>query len=211
MPFLKAVESKFKPSKIVCLGDEMDAHAISDYDKDPDGMSPGDELEEALEHMHKLYKVFPNTMVCTSNHTARPYRKAYKFGLPRAFLKSYSEFLQAPKGWVWQDKWEIDDVIYEHGEGFSGQQGAIKSALGNMQSTVIGHLHSWAGIQYSANPKHLIFGFNAGCLIDKNSYAFAYGAKLKHKPILGCGIVDRGIPVFIPMLLDSYDRWVGKL
>jgi hypothetical protein len=108
---------------------------------------------------------------------------------------------------VWADHWEFDGIIYEHGDPFSGKDAAIKAAEQNMQSTVIGHVHSFAGIQYSANSKHLIFGFNVGCLIDKDAYAFAYAKKIKRKPILGCGIITNGIPQFIPMTLNSNGRW----
>lgn len=209
--FLQAVKESYKPTKIVCMGDEIDAHALSDYDHDPDGYSAGHELEEAITKLKKLYKLFPRVDVCTSNHTARPFRRAMKYGFPKALFKSYSEFLQAPKGWVWEDKFVIDNVIYEHGEGFSGQQGAIKAAIANMQSTVIGHLHSWAGIQFHANPRFLIFGFNVGCLIDKDSYAFGYGRVMKNKPIIGVGIIDKGVPTYIPMRLRKDGRWVGKL
>lgn len=211
LDFLSAVIKKEKPSVHVNVGDEVDFHALGDWDHDPDGMSAGDELQAAQKALKDLYSLIPETLVCTSNHTARPFRKAFKHGIPRAFIKDYKEFLKAPKGWHWSDDWEIDDVIYEHGEGQSGRDGAIKAALANMQSTVIGHIHSFAGIQYSANSKHLIFGFNTGCLIDRHAYAFAYGKKFKNKPILGCGIIDRGIPKFVPMLLDKNGRWVGKL
>jgi len=209
--FLKAVKDKFKPTAVVCLGDEIDAHALGDYDHDPDGMAAGQELDVAIQHLQPFYKLFPKTLVCTSNHTARPYRQAFKHGIPRAFLRDYAEFLKAPKGWKWADSWDVDGVVYEHGEGFSGQSAAIKSAQGNMQSTVIGHIHAFAGIQFSANSKHLIFGFNAGCLIDRHAYAFAYGKKIKSKPILGCGIITSGVPTFIPMLLNSKGSWTGSL
>jgi hypothetical protein len=96
--FLKAVKKKYSPSKVVFLGDEMDAHAISDYDADPDGLSAGKELEKTIEHLQGFYKLFPRAMVCTSNHTARPFRAAYKYGIPKAFMKDYSDFLKAPKG-----------------------------------------------------------------------------------------------------------------
>lgn len=211
LEFLKQVCGLFKPTEFVCLGDEIDAHALSDYDHDPNGYSAGHELDAAIAELKKLYKSFPNMKVCTSNHTARPFRRAQKFGLPAQLLKSYSEFLRAPKGWEWRDKWEVDGVIYEHGEGHSGKNGAITAATGNMQSTVIGHIHSFAGIQYYANPKYLIFGFNVGCLIDKDAYAFGYGAKIKTKPIIGVGLVNKGVPMFVPMQLDKHGRWTGKL
>lgn len=210
-PFLKAVKAKFKPDAVVCLGDEIDAAALSQWEANPDMPSAGDELTQAIELLHVLYKIFPKVYVCESNHTARIYRKALSGGLPKRLLKSYNEILEAPDTWVWQHSWEIDGVKYEHGEGFSGQMGALKAATANMQPTVIGHLHSYAGIQYYANSKYLIWGFNVGCLIDVHHPAFNYAKNVKAKPIIGVGIIDNGVPRFLPMSLNAKGRWTGKL
>lgn len=212
LDFLKAVKKLYKPTQIVCMGDELDVAAISNYDPNPDGYSPGQEIEAALKEMDKLYAVFPQVKVCTSNHTARPYKRASKVGIPSMFLKSYAEWLQAPKGWSWHDNIEIDGVLYNHGEGYSGRNAAIDFAKENRQSGVIGHIHSFAGIQFTANQKTLIWGMNVGCLIDVDQYAFLYAKHSKAKPVLGVGIVDRGVPIFIPMVLDAKNgRWTGKL
>lgn len=212
IPFLKEVKRIYKPDRVVCLGDEIDHHSISEHDSDPEGMSAGDELKAAIEALQPLYELFPVVDSVESNHISRPYRKAYKHGIPKSYLRDYRDFLKAPKGWNWHPTVEIDGVIYEHGESFIGKDAHLKHALANMQSTVIGHQHSHAGIAWSANPKSLIFGFNVGCLIDNNAYAFAYGKKFKSKPILGCGIIIDGlVPIFIPMLLDKKGNWIGKL
>lgn len=208
LEFLRWVKKKYQPTRVVCMGDEIDAHALSDYDHDPDGDGPGKELERAIAHLGAFYDEFPKVLVCTSNHTARPFRKAYKHGLPKALFRSYREFLEAPKGWFWEDKFEIDGVVYQHGDPFTGKDAAIKAAQGNMQSTVIGHVHSFAGIQYNANHKHLYYGFNVGCLIDSKTYAFSYGKNLPNKPIIGAGVINKGVPVFIPMLMDARGRWI---
>lgn len=210
IPFLKWAKHKYKPDLVVHVGDECDFHSLGDWDHDPDGYSAGHELKAALKRMEAYYKLFPNVLACTSNHTARPLRKAFKAGIPQAFLRDYKEFLQAPKGWKWADQHEIDGIVYEHGEGFTGHLGALNCALKNGQPTVIGHIHSHAGILYSADAKRLIYGMNVGCLIDRHTYAFRYGKNLRHKPILGVGLVTKGIPTYVPMLLDSNSRWVGK-
>jgi len=211
LKFLRAVEKKYKCDKVIHIGDEVDFHAISNWDSDPDGYSAGDEFITAKKELKNLYAAFPVVKACISNHTDRPYRKAFKHGLPRDFLKSYADLLEAPPGWEWGEYWIIDEVQYEHGEGSSGRNGAIKAAEQNMRSTVIGHIHSHAGIQYTANPRFLIFGFNVGCLIDRHTYAFAYGKKFKAKPIISCGVVIEGIPILIPMQLNARGRWTGKL
>lgn len=211
LEFLKAVKRKYAPTQVVHIGDELDFHAISDYDHDPDGKSAGDEFKLAMKDMVRLYEVFPVVKACISNHTARPYRKAFKYGIPRTFMKEYKELLSAPAGWEWAQKWEIDGVRYEHGEGTAGKYAHIKAAQDNMQSTVMGHLHSNAGIGYIANPRFLIFGMALGCLMDKDAYAAAYAIHLKAKPILGVGIINKGIPLYIPMMLERGGRWTGRL
>lgn len=211
LPFLHAVKAAYSPTEVVHIGDMLDYHALSEYDPDPDGDSPGAEFKRGMRDVRNLYDLFPKVHVCLSNHDARPYRRAYKYGIPKDFLKSYGDMLDAPRGWDWGEKFEIDGVLYEHGEGLSGKLGHLKAAEQNMQSTVIGHIHSHAGIAYTANPRYLIFGFNIGCLIDKDAYAFAYGRTFRSKPVLGCGVVKEGIPIFIPMLLRKGGRWVGSL
>jgi hypothetical protein len=209
--FLKAVKEKYSPQTIVNLGDMEDWHSINMHDHNPNGLSPGDELKRLREAVKPYFKLFPCMKICTSNHGQLPFRRAHKFGMPSELIKSYRSILEMPKGWDIKDSWEVDGVIYEHGDPFTGQAAAIKCAEKNMQSTVIGHVHSFAGIQYSANSKHLIFGFNVGCLIDREAYAFDYAKKIKSKPILGCGIIVHGIPTFIPMLLTKTGRWTGKI
>lgn len=211
IPFLKAVKEQFKPDIVCCLGDFEDWNSISMHDHDPDGLSPGQELQLLRAEAQAYFKLFPKVFMCTSNHGSLPFRRAFKYGLPKDLLRGYREILGAPKGWVWADYWEFDGVIYEHGDPFSGRNGALSAAEQNMQSTTIGHIHAFAGIQYSANSKHLIFGFNVGCLINRDAYAFAYAKKIKRKPILGCGIIKHGVPTFIPMLLNKDGRWIGKL
>jgi hypothetical protein len=212
--FLRRVKKIYRPNEVVNIGDEVDFHALSNYEHDPDGYSPGKELIKARAALKELYKIFPRSKVCISNHTSRPYRRAHKFGIPRAFLRDYKEFLEAPNGWEWRDYWIIDGVRYEHGDALGGGLGktaATRAALVNQRSTVFGHFHSYAGIHYTASPEDLIFGFNVGCLIDFKSYAFKYAKSHKARPVLGCGIVEDRIPTFIPMVLNGRGRWNGKL
>ena len=212
--FLKKVRDVYRPHEIVNIGDEVDFHALSDYDHDPDGFSPGDELRAALQHLQKLYKIFPSSKVCISNHTSRPFRRAHRYGIPRAFIRDYSDFLKAPRGWEWRNYWIVDGIRYEHGDALGGGLGktvTTRAALVNQRSTVFGHFHSFAGIHYTASPEDLIFGFNVGCLIDFKTYAFKYAMAHKARPVLGCGIVENGIPTFIPMILNGRGRWVRRI
>jgi predicted phosphodiesterase len=83
LAFLKAVAKKFETNTVVHVGDEVDHHALSDFDKDPDGMSAGDELKKAIDELKPYYKAFPKMYLCESNHTSRIFRKAYKVGILR--------------------------------------------------------------------------------------------------------------------------------
>jgi hypothetical protein len=187
--FLKEVEEKWKCQRVICLGDEVDFAAISRWPTDVDGFSAGHEAEKAIVFLHQFYDAFPKVRVCTSNHTIRPWKKAFDSGIPKRFLKSYHESLEAPPGWSWHDEIILNGVKYIHGEGFTGIQAHGRAAYQNRMSTVIGHVHTSAGVQYFNNGQSTIFGANFGCLIDINAYAFAYGKKLANKPTLGCGVV----------------------
>ena len=100
--------------------------------------------------------------------------------------------MQAPKGWNWKLRQVIDNVCYEHGDPCTGMNAARKAMTENRMSTVIGHTHGHGGVQYSGSPFNQTFWMNAGCLIDLESLAFAYGNKYRNKATLGCGVVIGG-------------------
>jgi hypothetical protein len=208
--FLEYIKKKVKPTKVINIGDSIDSHALSDYIRDPDGHSAGHEHKKALEYLQDLYAIFPEGVEVESNHNNRIYRRAYASGIPKFFLKSFKEFMGAPDGWEFLPHVVIDDIMYEHGDCCSGNLAARTAALNNMRSTVIGHHHNTAGISYVANKEKMLFGMNVGCLIDNESYAFAYNKRNKMQPTLSCGVVDKGVPILYPMILDINFRWIGK-
>jgi hypothetical protein len=87
LKFLEAIKKKYKPDKVVCLGDELDYHAMSFHDSDPDLDSAGRELEKGLAYMQGLMSLFPACDVLESNHGSLFYRKAKHHGMPRHLLK----------------------------------------------------------------------------------------------------------------------------
>lgn len=208
LAFLVAVRTAYNTNMVIHMGDEVDWHSVSRWPTNPDGLSAGAELSKARERLVPWFKEFPNVKVCTSNHTVRPFKKMFESGLPAALMPTYSTMLQAPDGWEWADFWEVDGVRYIHGEGKSGFNAHIMFMRGYKQSVVIGHIHSYAAVSYEGN----LFAVNSGCLIDPKAYAFAYA---KHMPIhvnLGCSVVFGGKSAkFIPMHLDSNNRWTGEL
>ena len=209
LAFLMLVRDTYRPSVVVSLGDEIDAAAFSRYPKDPDGLAAGKELSEAKEHLHAFYLNFPKVLVCESNHTVRPWKLAFEAGLPSNFLRAIETVLNAPDGWRWENKHVIDNVVYMHGDaGSSGFTAHIQYMRKLKKSVVIGHIHSFAGVNYEGH----LFGMNTGCLIDKSAYCFKYAKNMPIEVNLGCGIVKNGKAAkFIPMHVDEHNRWTGEL
>lgn len=205
LAFCMSTQKKYSCKTVIHIGDVVDNHSISYHEHDPNGWGPLQEMEETDRHLKKWFKTFPALTVCRGNHDALIDRKAKTAGLPKRAFKDFREVWQLPKGWKDAFEVEIDGVLYRHGIGYSGQYAHLQSAFNSRQSTVIGHLHSIAGVEWIANSKDCIFGMSVGCGIDRKKYAFAYGKDFKKKPILGCGVVlESGkYAQFIPMPLGG--------
>jgi len=203
--FLADVRRWFKPKAVVCLGDEIDAMAFSRYGRDPDAPGEAEELRQAVAALRPIYKLFPRVKVCESNHTLRLYRKANRSLLPSGLLRAARDILGAPRRWHWAARWEIDGVQYLHGDGFSGFDAARKAATQLRAPTVIGHVHTAAGVWWSASPLDRIWGMSAGCLIDPSAIAFRYAAYSLQRPVLGVGLIEDGVPRFYPLVTGKED------
>lgn len=205
--FLEWLNDEYEPTKVVSLGDEVDQYMLSRYAHDPDADSAGREVEKSYKELEILYSIFPVAFACLSNHVDRVLKRAVEAGIPRAYLKSIKEFMNAPEGWNWSRYWDIGGVRFEHGDSAGGVSAHRTLAISNRQSTCIGHHHSSGGVDYVANEKEMIFGLNSGCLIDIEAYAFQYAKMAKHKPTLGAAVIVYGVPHFIPMVTKPNGRW----
>lgn len=201
LEFLSELRRKYKPSTVVCLGDEIDSHAVSRFVHNPDLPSAGEETARAVKYLRPLYKLFPQVHVCVSNHTWRGYLRARDAGVPEAYLRPIQDVLQAPPGWQWKNEWYFDGVIYRHGEGFGTRQPALVAAEKLRSNVVIGHVHTAAGVVYSYGPRDKLFGMSVGCLIDDVHPAFEYSANNPLRPAIGAGIIFDGVPVYVPMYI----------
>lgn len=182
-------------NKVVFIGDVIDNHYTSYHEPDPDGYGAGEELERAVDRLARWYKAFPKASVCIGNHDRLIRRKAFSGGIPKAWIKEYSEVLRTP-GWTFSERFVIDNVQYIHGE--SGR--AIKKAKDDMMSTVQGHRHTELFVEYAVGSNFKVFGLAVGCGIDHTSYAMAYGKNFK-KPAIGCGVVFNG-KLGLPVPMD---------
>ena len=208
--FFEFVRDTFRANNVttvICGGDLVDHHFISRHVSEPDALNPVNELEVAIKHLEKWTKEFPEVLCCTGNHDSIPVRQAKELGIPTNFLKSLNAVYGLPKGWIWDNQYEVDGVLYEHGLAANGMYGVKNLALAYRQSVCVGHTHSYAGVYFVSSPKGIIFGLNGGCGIDTASYASRYSVPYKFKPSLGCSIIINGKePRFIPMDMDKYRR-----
>lgn len=93
LDFLSKIKITMQPTRIIIGGDELDYHAMSFHNSDPDLDSAGVELTKALGYIETLHKMFPVADILESNHGSMAYRKAKFNGMPRHLIKSYNEVL----------------------------------------------------------------------------------------------------------------------
>ncbi len=210
--FLQAVKDKYKPTRVIQLGDELDMQAWSYHEHSPDLRSAGDELAEARECIQELYRMFPRMDLLESNHGSLTFRKAKTHGIPRALIKEYNDALQVGPGWKWHYDLTVrlpdgSPVYYHHGKASSVLR--LSQQMG--MSAVQGHYHESFSINYWGNPNGLMWGLQSGCLIDFKSLAFAYARVNVKRPVLGCSLIINSHPILVPMVLDNGGHWIGEL
>ena len=188
---------KYKCTHVVFIGDIVDNHAISYHENDADGMSAGDELDEAIDKLALWYKAFPKADVVIGNHDRLIMRKAFTGGIPRRWILGYQDMFGVP-GWNFKERFVYDGVQYIHGEGGTARAKCKK----DLMSTVQGHLHTQAYTEHFVGSTFHIFGSQVGCGVDHKAYAMAY-AKNYGKPAIGVMVVlsNGKLPVNVLMNL----------
>ena len=210
--FLKALKTKYKPDHVVNIGDELDMHAMSMHDSDPDLYSAGHELAASISYIQQLEKIFPKMTIVHSNHSSMLFRRALKHGVPKGYLKHYNDYLGVGNGWQWVDDHTItlsdgSRCFFTHGLSAD----VLKVAMQYGMNTVQGHYHTKFSIGYYSNPDALVWGMQVGCLINQKSMAFQYAKNFKTRFIVGCGMIINGQPKLMPMMLNENGKWIGKL
>lgn len=210
--FLTHLKEKYNPTRVICLGDEVDGHALSFHDSDPDLPSAGDEIRQALPVIAELFKIFPKMDILESNHGSLVWRKAKVFGIPKHYIKSYNEVLGVDSGWKWSFDLTVDlpngQKCYMH-HGKTSNIIQLSQQMG-MNATQ-GHYHETFKIDYWGNSTGLYWGMQCGCLIDDDKLAFNYNNVNIKRPIIGTGLIIDSMPVLEPMRLNSDGRWIGAI
>lgn len=212
LSFLFALHKRFQFDHILCGGDEVDFHALSFHDSDPDLLSAGFELERAKQQLVPLFETFPYVDVLESNHGSLVYRKGKHHGMPRQVLKGYNEILGAPTGWKWREEFVYQfsnghKAVAHHGYSSNTLLASQKRAMSLIQF----HFHNDLSIRYWQNREGLFWALQSGCLIDDTSLAMAYNKLTVARPIIGCAGVIEGHPRLFPMPIDRNGRWTKKL
>ena len=212
--FVKALKKKYKPDLVVQIGDIVDLNNFSRYDKDPNFISPIDELTKAIKNVKEFQRIFEELYITTGNHDFRIADKAEKAGLPEGCLKDLKDVLQ-----IYRPKWKFcrdlklnwkDEkrrILFSH----TMYADVIKTVGLEGANVVHGHSHTKGETKFLANSHALHYGMTVGCLANQKHICFNYSKKLGKKFILGSGVICNDIPRFIPMFLDDRGRWEGTL
>lgn len=209
--FLLYLKDKYRPTRVICLGDELDKHALSYHDSDPDLPSAGDELRKSLPVIQKIEQIFPIVDVIDSNHGSLVQRKAKTHGIPKHYIKSYNDVLGVGDGWKWSYDLTItlpngQKCYIHHGK----TSDVIKLSQQMGMNAIQGHYHESFRIDYWGNPNGLFWGMQCGCLIDDDALAFSYNNVNIKRPVIGTGLIIDSQPILEPMLLDTNGRWIRK-
>ena len=209
--FLEALHSKHKFKRIINVGDEMDYHAMSFHDTDPNLLNAGDELKKAKKALQQLESIFPEMDLMESNHGSMKYRRAKAHGIPVELMVPYATACGVGQGWQWfpHRTYEFGShtVHVTHGKGVSTRRNVEQMGCCFVQ----GHYHGLFELVYNGTPHALNWGMTVGCLIDDESLAFAYNKNTLKRPVLGCGGIIDGKPVLFPMILRRGGRWSRKI
>lgn len=206
LSFCKKLQKEFKvpDNGVISAGDITDQYWGSQYSKDPDSMTgPKGEIIECAEHLKEWYDAFPKLRISEGNHCVRWARMFVGAGIPSEFMRRYRDLIGAPDTWHWQREWVIEEkhpFMVTHGSRF-GVAALKDAAFIEGLSVAYGHHHTVGGVQHIKTSKRQLWAAATGCLIDVESFAFAYGRDNKLQPILGSVVVvDNGsTPIFIPL------------
>jgi len=192
---------------VLCVGDELDQLNASMYPKNPNvPLSAVSEIALSRDRLREWANVFPQMKLAISNHGIRWVKKATAAEIPETVLRSYQQIFETPPEWIWRNEWRFTSLKHPfrmvHGQGYSGKDGHRNAALDANISTIIGHLHSHAAVDYlELNGGKQMWAVNTGCMIDIEAYAFEYERLNRAKPILGVTVIfkEGKMPVFHPL------------
>jgi predicted phosphodiesterase len=191
---LRQVKKDFKPEIVVSIGDLVDGYNFSKYTKDHDAPNIKQELRTVKDQIKRLAEIFPEIFVCYGNHDLRQFKRGLEVGLPKLLFKTLNEVIGAPETFRWADHWEFEKTYFCHGE---DKQDLRRSVLALNMNLVVGHAHSKGGeIVHVNTGKKVLWGANAGAMINHESYAFRYTKSHEMKAVNGILLIEDNTPIF---------------
>jgi hypothetical protein len=211
LDFLHKLKVKLQPTRVICLGDELDYSAMNFHENNADLPSAGQELSLGLGYIDTLHEIFPKMDLLHSNHGSMAYRRAKHAGMPLHLLKSYNDVLGVSvDDWRWHESLIVvlpDGSKCKFVHGISSNILAASQSIG--MSLVQGHHHSLFELRYWSSGYGLNFAITSGCLIDDTSMAFAYNKLTPKRPLIGVTFIENSMPTLIPMSMNEEGRWTG--
>jgi predicted phosphodiesterase len=197
---------KHEPDLVIQLGDLFDQKAWSKFPKEPDDLSPNDEIEITLEAVKRLNKMFPEMQILFGNHDLRISKKSLDVGFTRHLLRDLQDIFPYD-GWNWwsnpREKLVVNTtrgpILFVHGDEDKGDA-VSKSRLFGL-SVVQGHDHQFK-CSYTSTLNGTVFGLSSGHLMDQESKGARYANRQGKYPVKGFTIIKYGIPYFLPITGD---------
>lgn len=194
---------RHKPDLVVNLGDLTDQKIWSRWTKDVDDFSPIEEFTRAMKDLKKLHSWFPNMLILRGNHDTRVLNRAIEAGIPHEMFRDVDDIFGFD-GWEWYPrnkrlivKTERGPILFMHGDEMAGTPVQKSRHLG--MSVIQGHTHK-SSCEYTQNLKGHFFGAEMGCIMDIQSKAARYAQANPVGVSIGFGVVQHGLPFFIPYL-----------
>ena len=132
--------------------------------------------------------------------------------IPLRTLKDLKD-IYGVSNWSWHHDIQLNTkhdlpTYFCHGK----SSGYNKLAKDVGMNAVQGHFHGKFELTWFRSPTVERYNIFAGCLINWQSLAFAYGKNNIPKPILGCVIInENGSPFLVKMNLNKEGKWVKLL
>lgn len=210
--FLRRVKNKYKPTKVIHMGDMIDNYALNYHEKNPDSDSAEDDFRKTQVLVNKLIKLFPRMDILLGNHDKLGVRKAKTIGLPSRYIRSLSEIYNMPITWKWHSELNITmndgrNLMLKH----NLSKNPLSVAKHYNTCYAQGHYHEDMRVDWVMTKWKSVFGITCGSLIDDKSMAMDYNKGNLKRPELGCVLIVNGVPKIIAMKVDSDNEWDGKL
>ncbi len=211
LEFLVAVKKKYKPTEVFHLGDLVDNAALNYHEKIPEMNDQTFEMGETYEEIQRLAEYFPVMKILVGNHDKLPLRKARTIGLHSRYIKDNTEVFDMPKTWTFHNEVIVNmqdgrDLMLRH----NLTKHPFKTAEHYETCYAQGHYHEDFLVWWKMDNKLNVWGATVGSLVDDTALAMEYNKSNLKRPVLGCMVVQNGVPKLIEMKLKN-KQWIGEI